>query len=38
MKTLVMAVVKFVKKEWFLFITVTILLMIIWMFEYCGFC
>jgi len=38
MKPLIEKVVKFVKKEWFLFITVTILLLIIWLFEFCGFC
>jgi hypothetical protein len=38
MKPLMEKVVKFVKKEWFLFITVAILLFIIWMFEFCSFC
>lgn len=38
MKSLMHNVVKFVKKEWFLFITVFVLLIIIWFFEYCGFC
>ncbi len=35
---LIKKVVDFVKKEWFLFITVVILLLIIWLFEFCGFC